>query len=70
MIRIHQLKCKVNHNKDQLYSKAADLLKIPVKDIQELTIIRQSVDARKKPDIFYNYSLDIKVNDENRILKK
>ena len=70
MIRIHQLKCKVNHNKDQLYSKAAELLKIPVKDIQELTIIRQSVDARKKPDIFYNYSLDIKVNDENRILKK
>ena len=66
MIRINQVKVRSGHSEEQLKRKAADCLKIPVSDIYDVKIVRQSIDARKKPDIFYTYTLNVKVKKEEK----
>lgn len=52
MIRLNQLKLPVNHTEEQLVHKTAQSLRIPTEDILELEVVRQSLDARKKPELF------------------
>ena len=61
MIRINQLKMPLGHHRKELLDKAARTLRIPAGDIKELNIIKQSVDARKKPDIWYSYVADVEI---------
>lgn len=70
MIRINQLKIHTEHEKTDLIKKAASILRIPVQDIKEVKILRRSIDARKKPDIFYSYTLDVEVLNEVKTLSK
>ena len=80
MIRINQVKLPVVNNidaekliiqhKELLQKKTASILRVPEKDIQKVIILRQSIDARKKPDIIYSYVIDVQVNGEEKILKK
>ncbi len=69
MIRVNQIKIHTDHTVEQLQKKVADMLRIPVKDIRRMDIVRQSIDARKKPDIYYTYTVDIQAADEEKILK-
>lgn len=71
MIRIRQIEINILKNQEEeLYKKVAYLLKIEISDINKLSINRKSIDARKKPDIFYVYEVDVLVSDENNILLK
>lgn len=70
MIRVNQVKIKVKHTKEQLVRKTADVLRVAPTEIQELKIVRQSIDARKKPDVFYSYTVDVKVAKEEKLVKK
>ena len=80
MIRINQIKIHndLNTSKtkeelfDMLYQKASKLLRINRSDIESLEIIRHSIDARKKPDIFDVYMVDIfvKTGSEEKIVKR
>lgn len=70
MIRINQLKLPVAHGKTELLEKAAKTLRIPAEAITDCRIVKQSIDARKKPQIFYIYTVDVSVAQENKILKK
>ena len=54
MIRLNQLKLPVDHTEEQLIHKTAQTLRIPEADILEVQVLRQSLDARKKPDLFYS----------------
>ncbi len=70
MIRINQLKMPITHTKDDLLKKAAKALKISSNQIEDMTIIRQSLDARKKQELMFVYSIDCKVKQEKNILRK
>ncbi len=61
MIRINQLKLPLGHSREQLYEKAAKTLGIHREDMDTLSIVKQSVDARKKPELIYSYVVDIKL---------
>lgn len=69
MIRINQVKIRVGHSRAQLIRKAAEILHIRPGDILEMNILRQSLDARKKPDLFYSYSLGLSVRNEEALLR-
>lgn len=69
MIRINQVKIKTEHTGEQLRKKAAEMLRVPAEQIKELQIVRQSIDARKKPEIFYSYVLEVQVPNEDRVLQ-
>lgn len=71
MIRINQLKLPVTHTEQELYKKAAKTLRISEQQLLSIKRVRQSLDARKKPDLFYTYSLDATISGkEEAIVKK
>ena len=53
MIRISQLKLEVPHNEKQFVSKIAKQLRISESEILSYEIQKLSIDARKKPQIYY-----------------
>lgn len=68
MIRISQLRLKPGHTEEQLYDKAARRLQVNRGSIQEIHIVKRSLDARKKPDILYSYTVDVKIEKERQIV--
>ncbi len=70
MIRIRDISLPAQHNSNQLLFEAARQLKISASKIRKLTLVRRSIDARKKPDIRVIYTVDVAVDGgEKRILK-
>ncbi|MDE6017148.1 MAG: FAD-dependent oxidoreductase [Acetatifactor sp.] len=81
MIRINQLKLKseeVHEAKrrgtpglrELLKTRAAAVLRVPRESILGLDICRESLDARKKPDLFYSYTLELYLEREDKLLQK
>ena len=69
MIRVRQVKVPVSKTPDIL-SELAKKLKINRKEIIEYKIHKQSLDCRRKPDLFYVYELDVTLKNETLILSK
>ena len=69
-IRINNLHLNINEEVDLLKKKAAKKLRISEKDIKEFKIIKESIDARKKNDIKFNYAVDVVCSNEKNIVKK
>lgn len=71
MLRINSIKLSLDDNENLLKAKVSKLLGIDVKNIKKLRIIKKSLDARKKDNIFYTYCVDVETDiDENKILSK
>ncbi len=70
MIRIQQLKLPITHTEQQLLQKAAKVLRIKSDNILEYKIRRQSVDARRKSEVSFVYTIDVKVKDQAGILRR
>ena len=62
MIRIRDITLPPRHNVSQLSFEAAQLLRVSNSTIRSFKIVRRSIDARKKPDVKYNYTIDVQVN--------
>lgn len=65
--------CKIDYRKDtpeELRKRLAARLHVSEKDLSNIRIQRKSVDARKKPEIFFNYSIVFECRDEKEILRK
>ncbi len=79
MIRISQIKIQHNNkemNETELRSilskKAAGLLRVKENDVKDIRIIKHSIDARKKPQIFHIYVVDVSVTGkrDDEVLKR
>ncbi len=70
MIRIHEVSLPPQHSREALLAACAKLLRIAPADICSLTVVRRSVDARKKPDVRIVYTVDVAVSDEHRVLRR
>lgn len=71
MIRVRQVRVELlNHSFSDIKRAVSKKLKIKESDILSLAIKRESIDARRKEDIFYSYEVDIEVEKEESILKK
>ncbi len=70
MIRIDQIKVNVDNKTFDLRSLAAKKLGVDPSVITELGIIRRSIDARKRPALFFIFSVWVKCSGEEKILKR
>ncbi|MCR5756054.1 MAG: NAD(P)-binding protein, partial [Acetatifactor sp.] len=70
MIRINQLKTEVTDDRQVLYRHLAELLDYKSNDLKKVEIIRRSIDARKKPDIQYIYTVDVYLENEEKVYRK
>ena len=71
MIRISEIKQSLNADKDDLYLACAKALKIKKEQLKNVTVVRRSVDSRRKSDVHFVYIADVSVDgDEERIIKR
>lgn len=70
MIRLSQITMPVGHSREALEQKCYKLLRIAKSDVTSFTIVKQSIDARKKPDIFYSYTVDVVCINETKVFHK
>ena len=67
MIKITNIKITADLSDDELFEKIYKKYKINKNDVTERRIIKKSIDARNKADIFYNYSVELECKNENKI---
>ena len=69
-IRINNITLSLDEEKDVLKGKVAKKLKIREEEIIKFKILKESLDARKKDNIKFNYAIEINCNGEKNIVKK
>ena len=70
MIRINQIKMPISHTEEELWEKSAKLLKIKKTQIRSMEIVKKSIDARKKPELYFVYSVNVVTEKDEAVLKK
>ncbi len=70
MIQISNVKAPVGYEKNELKALAAKKLRCNSDEINEVKVIRFSLDARKKTDIHFVLTLAISAQNERHLLKK
>lgn len=71
MIRISDISVKRNESIEILKKKVLNILGVELSKIKSFKISKKSLDARRKKDIKYIYSVDVSLNcDEKKILNK
>ena len=69
MLRIVQLKLPVGHTEEQLKKKLLKTTHMRENELQSYRIRKRSLDARKKPELYYVYTVDFSAVSEERILR-
>ena len=67
MLRISQLKLPVEHTEAQLKKKLLKTAHIKEQDLKQFFIRKRSVDGRKKPELYYVYTVDLIVANEEHV---
>ncbi|EJP23610.1 pyridine nucleotide-disulfide oxidoreductase [Lachnoanaerobaculum sp. ICM7] len=70
MLHINSLQLNVHHDENDLKKKIAKTIGCNIDEIKEYEIRKRSIDARKKPDISYSYSIDVGLLNEAKYLNK
>ena len=70
MLKINQIKLPVGQNEQQLEKKIRKILNLPKTESFTYEIIKKSLDARKKPELFYVYTVHVTVHNESKVKKK
>lgn len=71
MIRLRQINIGIdNTSSEKIIAKCASKLKINKSQIKDFKIVKKSIDARDKTQIFYCYEVDVRVENEEKVLKK
>ena len=66
MIRIRDIKIREDLSSEQVFQKAILKNKIKSEEVEKWYIQRKSIDARKKEDIYYNYTIDLELKDKKK----
>ena len=70
MLRVNQIICPIESTDRQIFQALCQKLKCRASDIVNWKIAKRSVDARKKPELFYSYTLLAKCREEQKILAR
>ena len=66
MFRLRNIKIREDLTEEQVFQKAIKANKIKQEEIEKWYIYKKSIDARKKEDIYYNYTIDIKLKNKEK----
>lgn len=70
MIQINQIKLQIPHTEEKLRQKIVKLLRIRDNELLSYKILKKSLDARRKPDLYYIYNVEAEVKQESAVKKK
>ncbi len=66
MIRVRDLKVREDFTKEELLLFACQKSRIFKEDVKDFRIVKKSIDARDKNDVFYVYTIDFLVENEEK----
>lgn len=69
-IRINNITLNIEEGKELISKKVAKKLKISEDRIEEIKILKESIDARKKDNIKFNYCVEVKASNEKKLLSR
>lgn len=69
MIRLSQIKLSLNETEQVLKKKVLQALRIPESELKQYRIYKKSIDARRKHNIQFTYTIDAEVRNEKQVLK-
>ena len=69
MIRLQDIKIREDLSEQEVLKKAIAKNHIKLEEIEKWYIYKKSIDARKKEDIHYNYTIDIQLKDRKKEAK-
>lgn len=69
MIRISNIKIYEDISDEEVFNLVIKKYKMLKENIKEWHISKKSIDARKKDDVHYSYSIDIDIKNEDKFLK-
>lgn len=61
MLRVNQVKVRPGEGEQEILRRTARMLRVDAGEIAQMDILRCSIDARKKPEIWYSYTVDIRL---------
>lgn len=71
MIRINEIKISLDADESQIKKAILSILRIDESELSEYKIIKKSVDARKKDNIFFSYCVNVSLrSDEQEAIKR
>ena len=70
MLRINQCKVKIDYTENDIKKKVSSLLRVRPEEILEIGIRKESLDARRKPELYYSLVVDVKVAQEQKVFAK
>ena len=70
MLRITEVKLRIDHPEGKIREAILKRLRVPARDLINYTIFKRGVDARKAPAILFTYTLDVSVRDEAAVLRR
>ena len=60
----------LQHSVDDIKQKAAKIAKCRPEEMKAFQIVKRSIDARKKPELYFSYSVRFRIKDEKTLYKK
>ena len=70
MIQMSNIRLPLDADREALEKRAAKLLHISRRDVEQVQIVRQSIDARRKQDLRMVYTLNLRLRDEEAALRR
>ena len=70
MLQIANIRLPLDADGEALKKRAAKLLHMSPKDLREIQLVKQSIDARKKSDLKLVYTVNVRVDDEAGVLRR
>ena len=67
MVKISNIKIRLDYSDDELFDYVYKKYGIKKADVTKRRIVKKSIDARNKEDIFYNYAVEIECKNESKI---
>ena len=61
MLRVNQIKVRPGEGEREILRKTARMLRVNTGEIAQMEILRCSIDARKKPEIWCSYTVDVEL---------
>ena len=68
-VRLENIKIRQDLSNDEVAKIAYTKFNIPQESVTDYKIVKKSIDARNKDDIFYNYSIIVFVKDDFKVSK-
>ncbi|OEF97667.1 NAD(P)/FAD-dependent oxidoreductase [Desulfuribacillus alkaliarsenatis] len=69
MIKVSNIKLPVGHDNHALLLAIGKKLRIPKEQIGNIQILKRSIDARKKPQLYFVYQVLVETDQEHKILQ-